>query len=120
MNTGDIEFDENVHFFCVSWSDDPKGKRGYEERHFYTHADAAKFAEYPVSEGKYTWISERGNCRGKEDVSMVYWWSDNLRDMPEYKFHPPCRGSGHFSDDTPDLSSSEETFFYQYEALSPE
>lgn len=90
---GTTEYDEAIHFHCVSTSTNPEQVET--SRYFINIEDARIFAEAKLKQFVAVWLWERGDCGrpGYDDVWMSYWWTDLL--AKDYGFGPPeGRGKG--------------------------
>ncbi|RVH69157.1 hypothetical protein CN198_13910 [Sinorhizobium meliloti] len=90
---GTTEYDDEIHFHCVSTSTDPEEVNT--SRYFTKAEDAQIFAEAKLKQFAAVWLWERGDCGrpGYEDVWVSYWWSNLL--AQDYGFgSPEGRGKG--------------------------
>ncbi|WHS94233.1 hypothetical protein VPK21_004354 [Sinorhizobium kummerowiae] len=87
-NHGSREFNESIHFHCVTYSNDPSdyGASVY----FLSKAEAVDFAEEVRSKFRAVILWERGEFEKYEDVWMAYWWTEFLKESG----YGLCEGRG--------------------------
>lgn len=91
-----MTYNKAIHFHSVSWSDDPTDENPSEI--FFSDPDHARqFTDQISLKFPAVWMAERGNCEEFEDIWMVYWWSELLRDNQYEHGEPSGRGEGWIS-----------------------